>query len=111
VRRLFFGGVDRRRDVGNSIHLSMNRTLGQMNGGSVMLVLSRKSFESVVVGDAAGQLEQMLKVTVLSIVGGRVRLGFEAAEDIRVHRWEVWQRARDKRIGEQAALAPRVAVV
>lgn len=56
-----------------------------------MLVLSRKNCESVVVGDPAGHLGQMLKVTVLEIGRGRVRLGFEVADDIPVNRWEVWQ--------------------
>jgi carbon storage regulator len=56
-----------------------------------MLVLSRKSLESVVVG-SAGSFERMLKVTVLEIKGGRVRLGFEADADLPVHRSEVWER-------------------
>jgi carbon storage regulator CsrA len=36
----------------------------------------------------------MLKVTVLQINGGSVSLGFEADEDIPVHRREVWERIR-----------------
>jgi len=56
-----------------------------------MLVLSRKSQESVVVGGTAG-FERTLKVTVLEIRSGCVRLGFEADADIPVHRWEVWER-------------------
>jgi carbon storage regulator len=56
-----------------------------------MLVLSRKTKESVVVGGSCG-FERMLKVTVLQINGGSVRLGFEAEADIPVHRWEVWER-------------------
>ena len=58
-----------------------------------MLVLSRKSQESVVVGGADG-IHRMLKVTVLEINGGRVRLGFEADPGLPVHRWEVWERIR-----------------
>jgi carbon storage regulator CsrA len=56
-----------------------------------MLVLSRKSQESLVVGGAAG-FERLLKVTVLEIKGGKVRLGFEVDAEVPVHRWEVWQR-------------------
>ena len=56
-----------------------------------MLVLSRKRQESVVVGGPDGS-ERVLKVTVLEIGHGRVRLGFEAEADLRVHRWEVWER-------------------
>jgi carbon storage regulator len=58
-----------------------------------MLVLSRKSLESVVVG-GADRLERLLKVTVLEIKGGRVRLGFEVDTDVPVHRYEVWERLR-----------------
>jgi carbon storage regulator len=56
-----------------------------------MLVLSRKSQESVVVG-GADRFERMLKVTVVEIRGDRVRLGFEADADVPVHRSEVWKR-------------------
>jgi carbon storage regulator CsrA len=65
-----------------------------------MLVFSRKSRESVVVG-GHDSLERMLKVTVLRICADRVRLGFEAKDDVAVHRWEVWQRIR---AGTQPAL-------
>jgi carbon storage regulator CsrA len=58
-----------------------------------MLVLTRKSQESVVVGGSKG-FERMLKVTVLQIGGGKVRLGFEIAAEVPVHRWEVWERIR-----------------
>jgi carbon storage regulator len=56
-----------------------------------MLVLSRKRQESVVVGGTAGYA-RLLTVTVLEIRGGTVRLGFEAAATIPVHRWEIWER-------------------
>ena len=58
-----------------------------------MLVLSRKSNESVVVGGPNG-VERLLKVTVLGIRDGKVRLGFETGTDFPVHRWEVWERIR-----------------
>jgi len=58
-----------------------------------MLVLTRRNRESVVVGGPNG-IERLLKVTVLEIHGGRVRLGFEAGEDVPVHRGEVWERIR-----------------
>ncbi len=56
-----------------------------------MLVLSRKTEESVVVGGADG-FHRLLKVTVLDIKRGRVRLGFEVDADVPVHRSEVWER-------------------
>jgi carbon storage regulator len=56
-----------------------------------MLVLSRKTQESVMVGGGGG-LEHVLKVTVLAVVGGKVKLGFEVPADVPVHRQEVWER-------------------
>jgi len=72
-----------------------------------MLVLSRKSMESVVVG-ASGRLEPTLKVTVLEIKNGSVRLGFEAHSSVPVHRAEVWERIRENHgsngsVGDPAA--------
>ncbi len=59
-----------------------------------MLVLSRKPFEAVVVGGADG-LKQLLKVTVLEIKNGSVRLGFEAPAEVPIHRWEIWERIQN----------------
>ena len=56
-----------------------------------MLVLSRKNQESVMVG-VAGEVGRMLKVTVLQIAGGKVKLGFEVDDDIPVHRTEIWEK-------------------
>jgi carbon storage regulator CsrA len=71
-----------------------------------MLVLSRKSRESVVVGASRGS-EPLLRVTVLEIQNDRVRLGFEADATIPVHRTEVWERIRTgdapDRLGEHQA--------
>jgi carbon storage regulator CsrA len=67
-----------------------------------MLVLARKIMESVVVG-GSGHFEQMLKVTVLEINNGLVRLGFEADASVPVHRSEVWERIR-KNGGADGAL-------
>jgi carbon storage regulator len=62
-------------------------------GGLIMLVLTRKQQESVVVGRSDG-LERLLTVTVLAIRGGAVRLGFEARGDFPIHREEVWERVQ-----------------
>jgi len=58
-----------------------------------MLVLSRKPLEAFVVGGAGG-FQCVLKVIVLEIRGRNVKLGFEAAAEVPVHRWEVWERIR-----------------
>jgi carbon storage regulator len=65
------------------------------NGGSLMLVLTRKSHESVVIG-GTDNLHRIMKVTVLSIQGRNVQLGFEVDSDVPVHRSEVWERIRSE---------------
>jgi carbon storage regulator CsrA len=56
-----------------------------------MLVLTRKNQESVVIGGADG-FRRLLKVTVLQITRGKVRLGFDLDPGVPVYRSEVWQR-------------------
>ena len=56
-----------------------------------MLILSRKKQECVMVADPADG-SCLVKITVLEIREGQVRLGFEAGAGVPVHRWEVWQR-------------------
>ena len=56
-----------------------------------MLVLSRKNREAVVVGGGGGFLG-LLKVTVLEIAAGKVKLGFEVDAGIPVNRLEIWER-------------------
>ena len=56
-----------------------------------MLVLTRKNQESVIVG-RAGTGDQMVKVTVLEVRGGKVRLGIEGDRSIPILRSELWER-------------------
>ena len=70
-----------------------------------MLVLSRKNQEAVVVGGGGG-IDRMLKITVLEVAGGRVKLGFEADSDIPVHRLEIWERMRASGELENRAARP-----
>ncbi|MGL4515060.1 MAG: carbon storage regulator [Lacipirellulaceae bacterium] len=72
-----------------------------------MLVLSRKIREVVVVG-GDGPLDRILRVTVLDIQGRRVKLGFEVALDVAVHRLELWEQIRS---GERPACAPAAGTV
>ena len=50
-----------------------------------MLVLSRKNQESIVVTEPGGSAP-MLKVTVIQSKTGCVRLGFEAPNNVLIHR-------------------------
>ena len=61
-----------------------------------MLVLARKSQESVVIG-AAGEMQELVRVTVLDVRGGTVKLGFAADNDVAVYREEIWNRVRAER--------------
>ena len=65
-----------------------------------MLVLTRKNRESVVIGGRDDQ-NVVMTITILSVEGGRVRLGFEADNTMPIHRREVWDRIH----GEHAAAA------
>lgn len=47
-----------------------------------MLILSRKAGEVVHIGDK-------IKVSIMKLAGGRVRLGIEAPEDVRILRGEL----------------------
>lgn len=49
-----------------------------------MLVLSRKRKEKIVIGDS-------ITITVIEILGDKVRLGIEAPLDVTVHREEVYE--------------------
>jgi carbon storage regulator CsrA len=69
----------------------MDRPITHETEVLLMLVLTRKCQEVVVVSKADG-LNILLKVTVLGIEQGKVRLGFEAGSDVPVHRLEVWER-------------------
>ena len=61
-----------------------------------MLILSRKSRESVVIGGNE-DFRRLLKVTVISIQGTNVKLGFEVDPDVPIHRSEVSERIRANR--------------
>jgi hypothetical protein len=54
--------------------MGWNQSNGHENGDPIMLVLSRKSQESVVVGGAGG-FERLLELKVLEISGEKVKLG------------------------------------
>jgi carbon storage regulator CsrA len=58
-----------------------------------MLILSRKNKEAVVIGSSE---DRLIKVTVVEIKNGRVRLGFEADDAVPVNRLEVWERICDE---------------
>ena len=58
-----------------------------------MLVLTRKSRESIVIGGSSS-IRPGITVTVLEIRNGKVRLGFEGDRGVSIQRAEVLERIR-----------------
>lgn len=50
-----------------------------------MLILSRRTDESIVIGDE-------VTITILSVKGKQVRIGITAPSDVSVHREEIYER-------------------
>ena len=59
-----------------------------------MLILSRRTDESIVIGDE-------VTITILSVKGKQVRIGINAPPDVSVHREEIYQRIQ----GDDAEVA------
>jgi carbon storage regulator len=57
-----------------------------------MLVLTRKSNQSIMIGDD-------IEVSVLSVMGEKVRIGIQAPRDIPVFRKEVYLEIQQERAG------------
>lgn len=54
-----------------------------------MLVLTRKAGEGIIIGDD-------IRITVIELKGGGVRIGIDAPRELRVHRQEVYERIRQE---------------
>jgi carbon storage regulator len=67
-----------------------------------MLVLTRKSNQSIMIGDD-------IEISVLSIMGEKVRIGIQAPRDIPVFRKEVYLEIQRESSEEAAAPAPAAA--
>jgi carbon storage regulator len=70
-----------------------------------MLVLSRKVGDPVAVGSRV-EGHGPVKVTVLGIENGHIKLGFEGPREIPIHRWEVWLRINDEKEKERQLAVP-----
>lgn len=58
--------------------------------GRLMLILTRRVGETLVVGDD-------VTVTVLGVKGNQVRLGVNAPDDVSVHRQEIYDRIQQEK--------------
>jgi carbon storage regulator len=67
-----------------------------------MLVLTRKPGEKVVIGGG-------ITVTVLEVIGSRIRLGVDAPDDVRILRGELacWLEADAGHIDPEVVVRPR----
>ncbi len=63
-----------------------------------MLILSRRTDESIVIGDE-------VTITILSVKGKQVRIGITAPPDVSVHREEIYQRIQSGEPLETASKA------
>jgi carbon storage regulator len=61
-----------------------------------MLVLTRKSNQSIMIGDE-------IEISVLAIMGEKVRIGIEAPRQVPVFRKEVYLEIQQERSGEREA--------
>jgi carbon storage regulator len=66
-----------------------------------MLVLTRKSNQSIMIGDE-------IEVSVLSVVGEKVRVGIQAPRDIPVYRKEVYLEIQQDETGSGPAARDEV---
>ena len=66
-----------------------------------MLVLTRKSNQSIMIGDD-------IEVSVLAIMGEKVRIGIQAPRDIPVFRKEVYLEIEQERLGESGGAREEV---
>jgi carbon storage regulator len=74
---------------------SLNPNTAMSLGQAGMLVLSRHQNESIIIGDN-------IVITIVSIVGDKVRLGIDAPRDVSVHREEVYEAIKRKEAEDAA---------
>ena len=55
-----------------------------------MLILNRRVNETIVIGDD-------VRVTILTTIGGQVRIGIDAPKSVDVHRQEIYDKIQTKK--------------
>ncbi len=64
-----------------------------------MLILTRKLGENIRIGDK-------IRITILDVKGGQVKLGIDAPAHIAVHREEIYEKIRDEN-RRASSISPR----
>ena len=57
------------------------------NGDNIMLILTRRIGETLMIGDD-------VSITVIGVKGNQVRIGIDAPKDVAVHREEIFNRIK-----------------
>lgn len=65
-----------------------------------MLVLSREKFEQIIINDD-------IKIQIVDIRGGKVRIGIEAPDDVVVWRKEVYDQIQARKLNQKTQSAPK----
>jgi carbon storage regulator len=81
------------RELMNFFSTERFSTLNAPSEGSAMLVLSRKPGETIIIGDN-------IRISVVSIAPGRVKIGIDAPKDVSIHREEIMEAVAN---GDKAA--------
>ena len=66
-----------------------------------MLVLTRRTDETIMIGDPK-KPEECIEVVVVEVRGDQVRLGVQAPRAVSVDRLEIWEQKRTERRAEAA---------
>lgn len=72
----------------NIIGWQRSNSVGQQ--GDIMLILTRKVGESLVIGDD-------VSIIVLGVKGNQVRIGVDAPKSVSVHREEIYNKIQDEK--------------
>jgi len=78
----------------NRVNSRLTRVDSVIHKENIMLVLSRQSDETIIIGDN-------IRVTIVEVRGDKVRIGIDAPRDVAVHRQEIYDAIR--RDAEKAA--------
>jgi carbon storage regulator len=67
-----------------------------------MLILSRRVGESIIIGDN-------IEITIVDIKGNQIKLGIKAPSEIRVHRYEIYQKIQEEnKLAAESSIQPEL---